>query len=170
MTSDAPAESAPLPPKRSLGAWARVRSTFAKVRAMDGASHVVAIVAAIAFALCFGWDYGVDNQVVYLLSSLRVMDSTLLPHDWFATQTTHYHVAFRFLGGLLLALSERGWAVAITAHVSIAAGALALYALARSLCAKHAALAAYLATLLLALITRTRGAGSSYVFDHILQP
>ncbi|HZO14529.1 MAG TPA: hypothetical protein VFB62_14750, partial [Polyangiaceae bacterium] len=133
------------------------------------AEHLVAGLAALAVALHYGWDYGVDNQVIYLLGSLRVLDGQTLAHDWFTTTATHYHVAYGYLGAALIALSERGMAVAICAHVVVAAGLLALYAMLRALDARTA-LAAFLLVLCIVMVGDTRGAGATYVFDHILQP
>jgi hypothetical protein len=129
--------------------------------------------AAVASLLCgasFGWNYGVDNQVVYLLGSLRLVHPEILARDWFATSTTHYHPAFKYLAAGLMALNARGWAVGLAQTAVIGAGMMGLYWLIRSLVERRQALAAFLLLVTIATITRTRGACATYAFDFILQP
>src|SRR5437879_6480704 len=81
---------------------------------------LVALVASICFGVSFGYNYGIDNQVVYMLSALRLLDPAILNHDWFATKTTQYHPAFKFVAAALIALNRRGWAVGVGQNVVIA--------------------------------------------------
>ncbi|EYF02105.1 Hypothetical protein CAP_7445 [Chondromyces apiculatus DSM 436] len=130
----------------------------------------LATVASLCFGVSFGHTYGVDNQVVYLLGSLRLLDGSILQRDWFATQTTHYHPTFKYLGAALIALDRQGRAVAIAQTLTITGGILCVYALLRALCGARRALPAFLLLLAIASITRTSAPGSTYVFDWILQP
>ncbi len=166
-TSAAPspvASKRPGPPAPS--AWA------ARGRAVLGAwDRVIAFVASVAFAVSFGLNFGVNNQVVYLLASIRVIDRSLLAKDWLATETTHYHFTFKYLGALLMALSPKGWGIALGLVVAITAGTMFLHVLARYLVKdKRLALAAFMLTLIVGFATRTKGPGATYAFDEILQP
>ncbi|MEP7121371.1 MAG: DUF6798 domain-containing protein [Byssovorax sp.] len=130
----------------------------------------VAAIASLCFGASFGYNYGIDNQVVYMLSSLRLLDPALLKQDWLATKTTHYHVAFKYVAAALIAINRRGWAVAVAQNLAIAAGMLCVYALIRVLTDRRRALPAFLLLLSIAFITRTSAASASYVFDAIFQP
>lgn len=130
----------------------------------------LAVVASLCFGASFGYNYGIDNQVVYMLSSLRLLDPALFTQDWLATKTTHYHVAFKYVAAALIAMDHRGWAVAVAQNLAIAAGMLCVYALIRVLTDRRRALAAFLLLLSIAFITRTSAASASYVFDAIFQP
>lgn len=129
-----------------------------------------ALVASAVFGLGFGFNYGVDNQVVYLLGSLRMLDSRLFANDWLVAHTTQYHPAFHFLGALLLAIDRRGWAIATGAVLAAAAGAAFCYLLVRKVARPGHALAAFLLLLTFFTLTRTHSVQVSYAFDYILQP
>lgn len=144
--------------------------TRAKAEPKSILEIVVALLGSIAFALSYGWSYGIDNQVVYMLGALRLVDPTILANDWFATKTTHYHFTFKYLAAALIALDRRGWAVGVAQTVVITAGAMCLFALVRALSPKGRVLPAFLLVLAVAFVTRTSGAAASYVFDIILQP
>jgi hypothetical protein len=129
-----------------------------------------ALVASALFGLGFGFNYGVDNQVVYLLGSLRKLDSRLFANDWLVAHTTQYHPAFHFLGALLLAIDRRGWAIATGAVLAAAAGAAFCYLLVRKVARPGHALPAFLLLLTFFTLTRTHSVQVSYAFDYILQP
>lgn len=132
---------------------------------------VVAAVASIAYGLTFGFTYGVNNQVGYMLASLRLLDPSVLANDWYAAHTLNYHPVFAYLGWLLLAIGGRGgWGVGVATVVAAAAGALALYALARRLLPAPIALPSFLLVLVVMLSTGTREMASTYAFDPIFQP
>lgn len=126
--------------------------------------------SAVAFAASFGFNFGVGNQVTYLIPALRLLDPGLLTRDWFATATTQYHPVFAELGATLMRLDRRGWAVALGLTLVVTAAALALYGLCRKLVGRRGGLAAYLALLALLFATQTRGPALTYVFDRELQP
>ncbi|HEX7451638.1 MAG TPA: hypothetical protein VF294_05110, partial [Polyangiaceae bacterium] len=86
--------------------------------------------AALAFALSYGFNYGFDNQVVYFLKSLALTDKSLLRADWFTNHTTQYHRVFIYFGALLLELNKKGWAVAIAQFIAVFVGALCMYRIA----------------------------------------
>ena len=127
-------------------------------------------VVSAAFAASLGFNFGIGNQLSYLLPSLRLLDPTLLARDWFATETTLYHPLFTRLGALLLALDRHGGAVALTFTLLVTLSGLVLYALCRTLAGPRAGLAAFLLTMALAFVTRTAGPAVTYVFDATLQP
>ncbi|AKT37133.1 uncharacterized protein CMC5_012630 [Chondromyces crocatus] len=130
----------------------------------------LASVASVCFGLSFGHNYGADNQLVYMLGSLRLLDPSILQRDWFVTQTTQYHPTFKYLAAGLIAVDPRGWAIGIAHTAVVAAGALCMYALLRALCGPKRALPAFLMMLALAFQTRTDGATATYVFDKFFQP
>lgn len=135
------------------------------------AELAVALIASACFGASFGYNYGVDNQVVYMLGALRLLHPSILSRDWFATQTTHYHPAYKFVAAALMALSERGLAVGLAQNAAIAAGMMFVYWLIRALVEdRRVALPSFLLVLAINFITRTSAAGSSYVFDWIFQP
>jgi 4-amino-4-deoxy-L-arabinose transferase-like glycosyltransferase len=145
-----------------------VTSRFEKLK--NTLEIAAALVASLCFGASYGYSYGLDNQVVYMLGALRLLDPTILNQDWLATRTTHYHMAFKYVAAALIAMDRRGWAVAITQNLAIAAGMMCIYALIRVLADRRRALAAFLLLLSIAFITRTSAASATYVFDVILQP
>lgn len=129
----------------------------------------VAVVAALGLGVSFGWDYGVDNQVVYLLGALHMVTPGSFQNDWFATQTTHYHPAYELLGALLLLIRRDGAVIAYGQTFVIAAGATCMFWTLRVL-VKNLALPAFLLLCCIIFETRTFSVGGSYAFDHIMQP
>ena len=134
------------------------------------AEIALATLAAVCFAVSFGYTYGVDNQVEYMISSLRLLDPTIFHRDWYAMQTTHYHFSFKYLAAALIALNREGWAVAVFHTIIVSTGMMCLYWLFRTLVERGRALPGFLLLVTIALITRTSGANASYVFDIMLQP
>ncbi|UQA60252.1 DUF6798 domain-containing protein [Polyangium aurulentum] len=139
-------------------------------RIRDYVEIAVASVISLLFGASFGWNYGVDNQVVYMLSSLKLVNSGILAKDWFATATTHYHPAFKYLAAALMAISPQGYAVGLMQTLVIGTGMTALYFLIRELGVRRHALPAFLLLVAIACVTRTKGPNATYVFDWILQP
>ncbi|WP_437745422.1 DUF6798 domain-containing protein [Sorangium sp. So ce1504] len=139
-------------------------------RIRDRAEVTLAAVVSLLFGASFGWNCGVNNQVVYMLGSLRLVHPDILARDWFATSTTHYHPAFKYLAAGLLALNEKGWGVGIAQTVVIAVGTTAVYFLLRTLVDRRHALPSFLLLVAFATLTRTWGPCDTYVFDFILQP
>ena len=135
----------------------------------DAVGLGIAGVSSAAFAASFGFNYGVGNQVTYLIPALRRLDPGLFTRDWFATRTTQYHPVFTELGASLLRLDRGGWAVALAFTVAVTAAGLSLYLLCRKLVGRGA-LATFLLLLALLLATQTRGPALTYVFDRELQP
>jgi hypothetical protein len=128
-----------------------------------------ALAASVCFAWSFGFNYGVSNQVAYLLGGLRLVTPGILDNDWYATSTTHYHPAFVYLSALLLLIGG-GWAIAIALTIVVTLGTIAIYWLTTLIFPKHIALPAFLLTLSICFVSRTQGVGMSYIFDPILQP
>lgn len=132
---------------------------------------LVAAAASIAYGLTFGFTYGVNNQVGYMLAALRLRDPSVLASDWLTAHTLNYHPVFAYLGWLLLALGgPGGWGIGIATVVAASAGAMAVYALARRLLPEDLSLTAFLLTLVAMLTTGTREMASTYAFDPIFQP
>lgn len=135
------------------------------------ASALVAGVASIAYGLTFGFTYGVNNQIVYMLRALRLLDPSVLADDWLTAHTLDYHPAFAYLGWLLLAIGGRGgWGIGIATVVAASGGAMCVYWLCRRLLPEPIALPAFLLTLWCMLATGTRELAGTYVFDPIFQP
>ncbi len=138
-------------------------------RARRYVEHLVALVLSTAFALGLSPDYGVDNQVIYMLGSLKILDPELFTRDWVVMHTTHYHRAFEYLAAACIGVDRSGKGVLVVSVLAVVAGMMALYALIRTLAPK-VVLPSFAAMMLLALATRTKGPAATYVFDHILQP
>ncbi len=135
------------------------------------ASALVALAASAAYGVTFGFTYGVNNQVAYMLGGLRLLDPSVLANDWYAAHTLNYHPAFAYLAWLLLAIGGRGgWGVGVATVVAAGAGAMCLYWLCRALLPRAAALPTFLLLLVAMLATGTRELASTYVFDPIFQP
>lgn len=132
------------------------------------AGIAVASVIALLFGVSYGWTYAVDNQLVYLLSALRMVHPGVLDNDWLATQTTHYHPTFTYVAYALMSISETAVGVALT--FVCAAGMLGVYWLLRALEGVRRALPAFMLLSAVLFLTRTKGPCATYVFDHILQP
>jgi hypothetical protein len=130
----------------------------------------LATLASIAFGVSFGFNYGVGNQVTYLIPALRRLDPELFARDWFATQTTQYHPVFAAFAAALVSFDRRGWAVALGLPLTVACAMLCLHALARRLVGPRAGLAVFLILAALLFATKTRGPALTYVFDGELQP
>jgi hypothetical protein len=131
---------------------------------------VVVVLASALLALTFGFNFGVGNQVHYLLPALKLLDPELYVRDWTFSHATHYHQTFAYLGALLLSLDPRGWGVAVGLTVTIMGGTLALYGLVRALVGPRLALASFLLLVSLILLTRTSGPAMTYAFEGTLQP
>ncbi|HEV8549551.1 MAG TPA: DUF6798 domain-containing protein, partial [Polyangiaceae bacterium] len=127
-------------------------------------------VVSLLFAGSLGFNYGVGNQVTYLIPALRRLDPELFLRDWFATQTTQYHPVFSGLAAALLALDRGGWGIALGLTATVALAFFALFLLARDLTGRTLGLGAYLLLATLVFTTQTRGPGFTYVFDRELQP
>src|SRR5450432_1998632 len=134
------------------------------------ARYSLIAIASLSFAASYGFNYGFDNQLVYFLKSLVLVNRGLLHADWFTNHTTHYHRTFVYLGALLLKLNPRGWAVAIAQFVSVFLGALCMYRIVNRVAGVALAVPAFLLLLGMLFITRTSSVGASYLFDTILQP
>jgi hypothetical protein len=124
----------------------------------------------LCFAAGYGFSFGYDNQLVYFLKSLALVNRGLLHADWFTNHTTHYHRAFIYLGALLLKLDARGWAVAIAQFVCVSLGGLCLYRIVKRVAGAALAVPAFCLLLPMLFITRTSSVAASYLFDTILQP
>lgn len=141
-----------------------------KGKLIGAAEAALAAASSLCFGVSFGHSYGVDNQVVYILGALRLLDPTILQRDWFSNRTTHYHPTFKYLAAALLGIDHSGWAVALLQTLAIAGGMLCVYALLRGIVGARRALPSFLLVLAVSLFTRTGAAGGTYVFDWTLQP
>jgi hypothetical protein len=126
--------------------------------------------SCLLFAASYGFNYGVDNQVVYLLKSLTLVDRGLLRADWYTSHATQYHPTFAYLGALLLWLRRDGWAIAIAQSAIIALGTFVIYGIVRAVAGVRHALVAFWLLLAVLFVTRTSSVMVSYIFDFILQP
>lgn len=144
-----------------------IRSDSRLVLALE---YSVVVIAALAFAASYGFNYPDDNQVVYFLKSLTLTDRSLLKADWFTNHTTQYHRVFIYFGALLLKLNKQGWAIGITQFACVALGAVVMFRICKHLVGRAVGLGAYLMLLSILFMTRTSSVGTSYLFDQILQP
>src|ERR1017187_2880491 len=156
-TADAPS---PSPPRVSV-----------RVRVADLLSIAIAAAASVAYGLTFGFTYGVNNQVHYMLGALRLAHPDILNDDWLAGHTLNYHPAFAVVGWLLLKIGgPAGWGIGIATTVAASTGAMSVYWLVRRLFTHSIALPAFLATVAGMLATGTREVAGTYAFDPIFQP
>jgi Dolichyl-phosphate-mannose-protein mannosyltransferase len=132
--------------------------------------YTLTALAALCFALGYGFSFGFDNQLVYFVKSLALVDRGLFHADWFTNHTTHYHRVFIYFGALLLKLNARGWGVAIAQFVCVFLGGLCLYRIAKRVAGEALAVPAFCLLLAMLFLTRTSSVGTSYLFDTILQP
>lgn len=137
---------------------------------LDALEVAAALAASLVFALGYGFHYGADNQVVYLLDALMVLRPDILGADWFASETVHYHRAFTYLAAPLMAASPAGWGIAAALTALVVAGMTGLYALARAVLPRRLALAGFLLTLAFASVGKTEGLAASYIFNYTFQP
>lgn len=128
------------------------------------------LVASLCFALSFGLNFAVGNQSSYLIPALRLIDPDLFARDWFATQTTHYHPFYTHFAAPLLALDSSGMLLAGVFVLTVTLATASLYRIFVATLGSRLALAAFLLYGCLLLLSRTRGPGTTYVFDHVLQP
>lgn len=131
--------------------------------------RLVVAAASGAFGLSFGLNYGVDNQVVYNLGAVHLLNPQLFHEDWFVTRTTSYHQTFEYFSAALLWLDGDGWAFGILTTLLITLVGILMYVLCKLLAPKLG-FPAFLLLCALAFATRLRGVGSSYIADYILQP
>lgn len=132
--------------------------------------HALVVLAAFAFALSFGLNYGVANQSCYLPLALAWADPTLLTRDWYIADTTHYHPTFALLGSLFLRVDRGGWLFASLHLLLVTASVTALYRVLSLLLERRQALGGYFVLLAFGFVTRWRGPAMGYVFDGELQP
>ncbi|MCB9558276.1 MAG: hypothetical protein H6707_19320 [Deltaproteobacteria bacterium] len=139
-------------------------------RAITFLGYGLATAAAISTALIKGLSAGVNNQVLYLLPALRLIDGQLLKNDWYLNAGPDPHPLFRLIGAPLLALDESGWALGIANVATIVALFGSLYLILRTLLPRLQALAA-LPLVLAALIAFGEGSiAQSYLYSRFLQP
>jgi len=130
----------------------------------------VALAVSFAFAVSFGLNFGLGNEVSYLLAALRRLDPSLLGRDWFVTQTTQYHLVYTELGAVLLGLDKSGKLMAAVFVVLATATGLAVYLTCRVLAGRRGALPSFFVTMAFAFAGHWRGPLMTYVFDGTLQP
>ncbi len=129
------------------------------------------VLASLAFALTFGLNYPIDNQVVYFLEALRQNDPTTLSRDWYAAEVTHYHIAITQLIAPLLKLSPSGWVIALLHPLVMVVGCCAWYLVCRRLVRRVSlSLAAFFLLLCLMTLTKTLSVAVSYVYNEAFQP
>jgi len=160
------AEPAPTPPDAPRPSRARALAR----RALGEWDRVLAVLASAVLALSYGFEYGADNQLIYLLKSLTIANPGILEKDWYASEVTHYHPVFAWLGAGLIALNREGWAVAISQMLLITAATAFVYETLRAVAPKRVALAGFLCAVPLMIVTRTASVAVSYAFDAYLQP
>jgi len=141
-----------------------------EARLARAAKYALIAIAAASFAASYGFNYGFDNQLVYFVKSLTLVERGILHADWFTNHTTHYHRTFIYFGALLLKLNARGWAVAVTQFICVLLGALCMFRIVQRVAGAALAAPAFLLLLGMLFITRTSSVGTSYLFDTILQP
>jgi len=124
---------------------------------------------AIVLGLSFGFNYGLSNQLYYLLPSLVEANPGILTQDWLVNETKHYHPVFGALGTWIIRADPSGWLIALSSVTVIAAVGVTVARLAWHLDRKGWLVGAILA-ITVCVATRTLGPGGTYVVSRILQP
>jgi len=124
----------------------------------------------LGFGLSYGFNYGISNQVFYMLPSVHLLHPEYWPRDWAVTQMHHYHFAFAWLATLMLRLDDSGWLFALANVATVVAGMACVWQMLKAVTSEAGAALATLMVVLIASATRTGGPGTSYVFADIFQP
>src|SRR5882724_722354 len=127
-------------------------------------------VTLVGFGLSYGLNYGISNQVFYMLPSVHLLHPEYWPRDWAVTQMHHYHFAFAWLATLMLKLDDSGWLFALANVATVVAGMACVWQMLKAITSEAGAALATLMVVLIASATRTGGPGTSYVFADIFQP
>src|SRR5688500_1668689 len=65
--------------------------------------RILAVLLGVVITLAIRrYQFGESNHTVYLISALRVNDTTLLTNDWWTTETLQYHGLFTHLSAALM--------------------------------------------------------------------
>lgn len=128
----------------------------------------LALFIAIANGLTFGDSR--SNQSVYLIEGLRRVHPDLWANDWWATQTTQYHVVFNWLVELLARLGGLAWGLAALNVACVALLVVLAWLLLRDL-RPPAALATFgLLAVVFFVGDESESAGWTYLYTRALQP
>ena len=130
---------------------------------------VVAI--SLLIGISHGIAYGVEggNQLVYLPPGLRLVDPGFLARDWWASETTVYHVAISYLIAVLEWAHLLPWAAAAANIVLAAATYWYAFRLIRRLSDDNAFIVWIIFIFLFVGIARSQSVAATYLFDAELQ-
>lgn len=133
----------------------------------DSARHTPLVVLLSAFiAISFGMHYGYfTNQTTYLIAGLRLFDPNFLAHDWFASETAHYHRAYAYLVAALRYLDVLPWGLALLKVAFMSLFGWLLFVIINALAGKRAIWTWLLVVLIFFVFYRTRSVALSYLFD-----
>ena len=131
--------------------------------------YFLLVMVAIIVGLAFGFSYGYSNQNTYLIDGLRLLDPHFLEHDWFATQTTHYHHQFGYIVYFLHRFGSGAWNLAFLNLFLIVIGVLFIWKWSFSISQKQIwPVFLLLASIVISL--KTFHVAHTYVFSYLLQP
>lgn len=140
-------------------------------RVWSRAFWCVAVIASVAFALSFGFNHGVSNQLAYLAPALVRFDPSLLPHDWYARDAADVHSVFSRLAAVMFAIHDGPEEFVALELALTVLGCLAIASLVRSFSSDpRDALPIFLGWLALAFVLRTTDTMGSFLFAGYLQP
>jgi hypothetical protein len=142
---------------------------------MSRTSDLIVAVVGLTIAIAFGLSYGDggSNHPTYLPPGLRLVDPSLLAHDWWATHVTHYHWAFTTLVAALTTIGFLQWGMATLNVLSIGAFLWLLWHLSQRLTEGNKTVALIVWACAAYFVAATDGISSvadSFLFTPGLQP
>ncbi|MDX9856446.1 MAG: hypothetical protein RBT76_01495 [candidate division Zixibacteria bacterium] len=128
------------------------------------------VISALLVALRYGFNYGIGNHNTYLLHALRLVDPSVLTHDWLATIDADYHPAFTRLAALLMGLDGSGWMIGLANVVCIGVGVAVIFLIVRAVTGRRNAVMTFLPVAMLTAVGSTYSVSGSYIFSITFQP
>lgn len=136
---------------------------------MSFKAYSLVVLLGLLMAASIGFSYLTGNQHTYLVDGLRMIDPELLKHDWFATQTTHYHGHFGAILWLINQVAPLGIGTISLNVFLIGVSVWALYQLLVTLDVERPEWAVVLLVGLM-ILTQSTSVGQSYIYSAYLQP
>jgi hypothetical protein len=129
---------------------------------------VISILIGISYGLAYGVEYG--NQLVYLPPGLILGHPDFLAGDWWATETSFYHLAFARLISILDWLRLLPWGLAIANVLIIALAYWFTFKLVHYLTHRRAFAVWSIFLFLFLGMSRSHSVAATYLFDAEFQP
>jgi hypothetical protein len=128
---------------------------------------IISLLIGISYGIAYGMENG--NQLVYLPPGLRLIDPRFLQQDWWASETSVYHISFTYLIALLQWLHLLPWAAAVGNILLISASYGYIFRLVQSFAKENAFTVWIIFVFIFLGIARSQSVAASYLFDAELQ-